>query len=209
MWQKTCTCSPHSLCLWSFEGSWLLRSGFGDHHNGCGHRCGSFQILGGAGVCSLVHVPHLVHQEDRLRLPSSGSSAHWTDALLCVQRPPNLQPARELGSVWTHTVKHGKLPLYNKPFGLQLLEFCKQLTQNAGISPLFLSDLLSRVFPGELHNHILFSHHRAADSQIPPHSHRAWWGLDHWSRRRHGVWWQMWNMCGLCKWSVAPNDDLH
>lgn len=82
-----------SLPLWSLERSSFLRFGFGDHFNGCGHRCGSLQILGGAGVCSLVHVPHLVHQEDRLGLLLSGSSNHWTDAFLCVQRSPYLQPA--------------------------------------------------------------------------------------------------------------------
>lgn len=37
-----------------------------------------------------------------------------------------------------------------------------------------VSDLLSRVFPRELHGHILLPHHGAADPQILPDSHRAW-----------------------------------
>lgn len=86
-----------SLSLWdSFHGLWFPGSGFGRHFNGCGYWRGSLQVVGGAGVSSLVHVPHLIHQEDRLRLLSTDSPAHWACAVLCVQRPSDLQPAQAL-----------------------------------------------------------------------------------------------------------------
>lgn len=54
------------------------------------------------------------------------------------------------------------------------------------------SDLLSGVFPRELHGHILLPHHGAADPQIPPDCHRAGRGLDGRGRRSHGIWWPSW-----------------
>lgn len=80
----------------SFHGLWFPGSGFGCHFNGCGYWRGSLQVVSSAGVRSLVHIPHLIHQEDRLRLLSADRSTHWAGAVLCVQGPPNLQPARAL-----------------------------------------------------------------------------------------------------------------
>lgn len=83
-----------SLSQWEVTRSgvsWFLRFRFWDHADRSGHRFGSLQVLGGAGVRSLVHISHFIHQEDRLRLLPGCSTTNRADALLRVQRPSNLQ----------------------------------------------------------------------------------------------------------------------
>lgn len=52
------------------------RFSFGKHFNCGGHGFGSLQVLSSTSVCSLVHVPHLVHQENGLNLLTSCAPAN-------------------------------------------------------------------------------------------------------------------------------------
>lgn len=85
--------SHHDFLSVMSSNLWFLRFGFRDHFNGCGCWVGSLHVLSSAGVRSLVHVSNFIHEEHRLRLLLSSSSADRNNALLCVRRSPNLGQA--------------------------------------------------------------------------------------------------------------------
>lgn len=68
---------------------------FGDNFNSGGHRFGSLKVLGSAGVRPLVHIPHLIHLENGLKLLPRCFSADRDRRLLCVKRPPDLHPGQK------------------------------------------------------------------------------------------------------------------
>lgn len=197
-----------SLSYWL----WFLGFGieFGQNRNICGHRFGSLQVLDGAGVGPLVHVPHLVHQEDRLRPLASRPSIHYTDALLCVQRPPDLlkkiyiyiekenyleNESTQPCAAWKITHLQGHIISLQLKDHLEPLRLAFRLSDNKLAGKIWACKMLvlglhrlSWVFPGELHRHILLPHRRAADTQVLSHSQWACRGLDYRSWRSHGVW---------------------
>lgn len=87
-WMMSCD----SGCVWFGGVAFLLHVDVG------GDGAWALQVLGSAGVGSLVHLPHFIHLQDRLQaLPAASVQLHRLRGLLRVERPADLK---------THTHTH-------------------------------------------------------------------------------------------------------